>query len=90
MHLLRIFLNLFVFWLVLALSIKNILDEVGDTLKTEPDTLIIHALTNDLTKNINTLRNVKKLCEKAKRISPDTKIVFFEYNLLERQTRYRH
>ena len=62
--------------MVLALSIKNILDEVGDILKTEPDALIIHALTNDLTKNINTLRNVKKLCKKAKRISSDTKIVF--------------
>ena len=62
--------------MVLALSIKNNLDGVGDTLKTEPDTLIIHALTNDLTTNIITLRNVKKLCEKAKRMSSDTKIVF--------------
>ena len=55
---------------------EDILDEIEDTLKTHPDTLIVHAGTNDLTKNINTLRSVKKLCEKAKRISPDTKIVF--------------
>ena len=55
---------------------EDILDEIEDTLKTHPDTLIVHAGTNDLTKNINTLRSVKKLCEKAKRIPPDTKIVF--------------
>ena len=55
---------------------EDILDEIEDTLKTHPDTLIVHARTNDLTKNINTLRSVKKLCEKAKRIPPDTKIVF--------------
>ena len=55
---------------------EDILDEIEDTLKTHPDTLIVHTGTNDLTKNINTLRSVKKLCEKAKRISPDTKIAF--------------
>ena len=55
---------------------EDILDEIEDTLKTHPDTLIVHARTTDLTKNINTLRSVKKLCEKAKRIPPDTKIVF--------------
>ena len=55
---------------------EDILDEIEDTLKTHPDTLIVHARTTDLTKNINTLRSVKKLCEKAKRTSPDTKIVF--------------
>ena len=55
---------------------EDILDEIEDTPKTHPDTLIVHARTNDLTKNINTLRSVKKFCEKAKRTSPDTKIVF--------------
>ena len=55
---------------------EDILAEVEDALKTHPDTLIVHAGTNDLTKNINTLRSVKKLCEKAKRISSDTKILF--------------
>ena len=57
-------------------SSEDILSEVEGTLKTHPDTLIVHAGTNDVPKNINTLRSVKKLCEKAKRISPDTKIVF--------------
>ena len=64
---------------------KDILDEVEDTLKTQPDTLIVHAGTNDLTKNINTLRPIKKLCEKAKRVSPDTKIVFS--NMIYRKDR---
>ena len=40
------------------------------------NTLIVHARTNDLTNNINTLRSVKKICEKTKKISPNTKIVF--------------
>ena len=39
---------------------EDILDEIEDTLKTHPDTLIVHTGTNDLTKNINTLRSVKK------------------------------
>ena len=64
---------------------EDILDEIEDTLKTHPDTLIVHAGTNGLTKNINTLRSVKKLCEKAKRISPYTKIVFT--NIIYRKDR---
>ena len=40
------------------------------------NTLIVHAGTNDLKNNINTLRSVKKICEKTKKISPNTKIVF--------------
>ena len=55
---------------------EYILDEIDDTLKAHPDSLIVHAGTSDLTKNINTLGSVKKLCKKAKRISSDTKIVF--------------
>ena len=47
---------------------EDILAEVEDTLKTHPDTFIVHAGKNDLTKNINTLISVKKLCEKATRI----------------------
>ena len=39
---------------------EDILDEIKDTLKTHPDTLIVHAGTNDITKNINTLRSDKK------------------------------
>ena len=55
---------------------EDILVEVEDFLKSHPDTLIVYGGTNDLTKNINTLRSVKNLCEKARRIPSDTKIVF--------------
>ena len=53
-------------------------EELEATVKenTKNNTLIVHAGTNDLTNNINTLRSVKKICEKAKAISPNTKIVF--------------
>ena len=64
---------------------EDILNEIEDTLKTHPNTLIVHAGTNDLTKNISTMRSVKKLCEKAKRISPNTKIVFS--NIIYRKDR---
>ena len=41
------------------------------------DTLTLDAGTKDLTKNINTLMNVKKLSKKnKKRVSPETKALF--------------
>ena len=38
---------------------EDILDKIENTLTTHPDTLIVHAETNNLTKNINTLRSFK-------------------------------
>ena len=38
---------------------EDILDKIENTLTTHPDTLIVHAETNDLTKNINTMRSFK-------------------------------
>ena len=64
---------------------EDTLDEVEDTLKTHPDNLIVYVGTNYLTKNINTLRSVKKLWGKPKRISPDTKMVFS--NIIYRKDR---
>ena len=71
---------------------EDILAEVDETLKNHPNTLIVHAGTNDFTKNINTLKCVKKLCEKAKRISPETKIVFSNiiYRKYTRNTDKQH
>ena len=40
------------------------------------NTSVVHAGTNDLTNNSNTLRSVKKIWEKSKKISPNTKIAF--------------
>ena len=45
-----------------SVTTEDILAEVEDTLKIYPDTLIIY-VEHHLTKNINTLRGVKKLCE---------------------------
>ena len=56
---------------------EDILSAVEESLKTNPDTLIVHAATNHLTKSINTLSNVKKILENVKIISPGTKIAFF-------------
>ena len=51
-----------------------------ETLKTKPDTMIVHSSTNDLTKTTNTLlRNIKKICEKVKRILPGTNTVFSNF-----------
>ena len=55
---------------------EYILSEGQETLKTNPDTLIVRAGTKDVTKTTNTLRNVKKICEKVKKISPGTKVAF--------------
>ena len=47
-------------------------EELEATVKenSKTNTLIVHA------DDINTLRSVKKICEKTKKISPNTKIVF--------------
>ena len=60
----------------LGATSENILSAVEETLKTNLDTLIVYAGTNDLTKTINMLRNVKKICKKVERISSGTKIAF--------------
>ena len=59
-----------------TLKKEDILSAVDETLKTNPDTLTVYAGANGLTKTTNTLRNVKKICKKVKRISPSTKIAF--------------
>lgn len=55
---------------------ENILEKIDGSLKSHPDTLIVHAVTNDLTKNIKTLRNVIKVFEKTKNLFTGTRIVF--------------
>ena len=67
-------------------SVSNFPGATSEDILAEVEyTLVVHAETTDLTKNINTLRSVKKLCEKAKRISPDTKILFS--NIIYRKDR---
>ena len=55
---------------------EDILDKIGDLLKVEPDCLLVHIGTNDLTNNVNLLNSVKKMVNKLKNSSPNTKLVF--------------
>ena len=53
---------------------EDILGAIKESLKTNPDILIVHTGTSDLTKSFKTLRNIKRICEKVKRFSSVTKI----------------
>ena len=55
---------------------EDILDKIVDLLKVEPDCLLVHVGTNDLTNNGNLLNLVKKMVIKVKNSSPNTKLVF--------------
>ena len=46
-----------------------ILDKLDDFLENEPDSLIVHAGTNDITKGKDQLNNVKKILKQAKKLS---------------------
>ena len=39
---------------------EKILEKLDDIIKEQPDDLIVHVGTNDLTNNVNLLTNVKK------------------------------
>ena len=62
---------------------EDILSAVEETLKTNPNTLIVNAGTNDLTNATNTLKNVKKK-KKQKSEKNITKDCFFQYYLSKR------
>ena len=55
---------------------EDILDKIDDLLKVKPDCLLVHVGTNDLTNNVNLLNSVKKMVNKVKNSSPNTKLVF--------------
>ena len=46
-----------------------ILDKLDDFLENEPDSLIVHAGTNDITKGKDQLNNVKKILKQVKKLS---------------------
>ena len=46
-----------------------ILDKLDDFLENEPDSLIVHAGTNDITKGKDQLNNVKKNLKQVKKLS---------------------
>ena len=49
---------------------------MDDILEDKPQSLIVHAGTNDLTNDVNLLNNVKKIVNKTKKKSPNTAISF--------------
>ena len=66
---------------------EDILSAVKETLKANPDTLIVHAGTNDITKSTNTLRNIQKICEKVKNLARYKDCVL-QYCLSKGQTKH--
>ena len=57
-------------------SSTDIIDHGKPVLRKKPDTIIIHVGTEDLTNNINILRNVETISKMAKEESPSTKLCF--------------
>ena len=55
---------------------EKILEKLNDIIKEQPDDLIVHVGTNDLTNNVNLLTNVKKIFNKVSKESPSTSIAF--------------
>ena len=54
----------------------TILENIDQLVKSKPDSLIVHAGTNDLANGTNLLNQVKKIVKQIKKISQNTKIVF--------------
>ena len=48
---------------------ETILEEIKELVKNKPDTLIVHAGTNDMTKGKNMLNNIKNIIKSVKRFS---------------------
>ena len=55
---------------------EMILEKLDDIIKEQPDDLIVHVGTNDLTNNVNLLTNIKKIFNKVSKESPSTSIAF--------------
>ena len=55
---------------------EKILEKLDDIIKEQPDDLIVHVGTNDLTNNVKLLTNVKKIFNEVSKESPSTSIAF--------------
>ena len=53
-----------------------IVDKIDVILDDKPNSIILHVGTNDLTNDVNLLNNVKKIVNKTKKKSPNTKSCF--------------
>lgn len=52
----------------------------------KPDVLLLHARTNHVQKNINPLNNLRKIHQKCRELSPETKLVSRKSKQSLRQT----
>ena len=57
-----------------AATTDNINQEIDILLESKPNILIVHARTNDLTKQINSLKSFKNILKKRNKISPTAKL----------------
>ena len=57
-------------------SSTDILDHIKPSLRKDPDQILIHAGTNDLTNDQNYLKNVKKIVKLVRETCKDTKLCF--------------
>ena len=55
---------------------ETVLNKVEELVKSKADSLIMHAGTSNSAKGKNVLTNVKKILEKKRKYSPETKVVF--------------
>lgn len=55
---------------------RDILDHIQPIIRSNPDEIIIHTGTNDLTNDINLLNNAKKIVKSIRDSCPSTKITF--------------
>ena len=57
-------------------SSTDILDHIKPSLRKEPDQIVIHAGTDDLTNDHNYSNNVKKIAKMVREICKNTKVKF--------------
>ena len=55
---------------------EKILENLDVIIKENPDDIIVHVGTNDITNNVNLLTNVKKIFNKVSKELPSTSIAF--------------
>ena len=56
----------------------DISDHIRPVLRRNPDCIIVHAGTNDITKHEDTIKNIEEMVNEAKKMSPSTNIVVSE------------
>ena len=59
-------------------SLLDISDHIKPIMRRNPDSVIIHTGTNDITKHEDTIKNIQEMVNEAKRIPPSTNLVLSE------------